>query len=151
MNCKLFESHGGALTKDLFMRFAHPYLKEIRDTVKSRLDQLGYRIPMTVFGKDCHYAMQEICDIGYDVVGLDWSNDPRQVRRLNPTVTLQGNLDPCALYSSPEQLRALTADMIKQFGTRRYIANLGHGIYPDMDPAHVAVFIDAVHAYKADQ
>lgn len=35
--------------------------------------------------------------------------------------------------------------MVKRFGKGRYIANLGHGIYPDVDPAHLAVFIDAVH------
>jgi uroporphyrinogen decarboxylase len=148
---QIFESHGGCLTKELFMKFAFPYLKEICDTVKARLDKLGYKIPLVIFGKDCHYAIDELCHLGYDVVGLDWSIDPRLVRSLNDKVTLQGNLDPCALYSPPEQLKTLTADMLSRFGTRRYIANLGHGIYPDMDPDNVRVFLEAVHAYKADR
>ena len=37
--------------------------------------------------------------------------------------------------------------MVAGFGGRRYIANLGHGMYPDMDPASVQVFVDAVHGY----
>lgn len=35
--------------------------------------------------------------------------------------------------------------MIQRFGTERYIANLGHGIYPDVDPTKVATFVDTVH------
>lgn len=60
-------------------------------------------------------------------------------------VTLQGNLDPCALYSPPDLLKKKTEDMVEQFGRERWIANLGHGIYPDMDPEHLRIFIDSVH------
>lgn len=38
--------------------------------------------------------------------------------------------------------------MLRQFGANRYIANLGHGIYPDADPAKVEVFVNAVHDYS---
>lgn len=40
--------------------------------------------------------------------------------------------------------------MLEKFGTQRYIANLGHGMYPDMDPEHLAAFVDAVHQYSED-
>ena len=39
----------------------------------------------------------------------------------------------------------MVALMVGRFGKKRWIANLGHGIYPDMDPESVAVFVDAVH------
>lgn len=81
------------------------------------------------------------------MVGVDWTVSPEQARRQSGgEVTLQGNLDPCALYASHDYLRQATVDMVKAFGKKGYIANLGHGIYPDADPAAVQVFIDAVHS-----
>ena len=38
--------------------------------------------------------------------------------------------------------------MVRSFGTKKYIANLGHGIYPDMDPGQVKIFIDTIHSYS---
>lgn len=39
-------------------------------------------------------------DQSYEVIGLDWTVDPVEARKqLGPDVTLQGNMDPCALYS----------------------------------------------------
>lgn len=38
--------------------------------------------------------------------------------------------------------------MLDDFGPQRYIANLGHGLYPDMDPERVGAFVDAVHKYS---
>ena len=58
--------------------------------------------------------------------------------------TLQGNLDPSILYASPEVIRKKTQEMLSNFGTRRHIANLGHGVYPDVDPEHVKVFVETV-------
>ena len=66
------------------------------------------------------------------------------------SITLQGNLDPCALYSSVEDITKYTRDMVRQFSTQRYIANLGHGVYPDMDPLHAKAFVDAVHQYSLE-
>lgn len=86
-------------------------------------------------------------DLGYNVIGIDWTVDPKQTTLpAFDKVTLQGNLDPCALYSPPEHLKGLVRDMIEGFQRKSgYIVNLGHGIYPDMDPEAVKVFIDCVH------
>jgi uroporphyrinogen decarboxylase len=56
--------------------------------------------------------------------------DIAESRELIPNKTLQGNLDPCVLYSSYDQIKAEVKKMVNQFGTQRYIANLGHGVYP---------------------
>lgn len=144
---QVFESHGGYLTKDLFLEFALPCLKQIRDNVQKEIRGRGYEVPMIIFGKDCHYVIKEVIDLGYEVVGLDWTMDPRQVREIAGQA-LQGNMDPCALYSQPEALKRVVRDMVESFGKERYIANLGHGIYPDVDPKNVKVFVDAVHEYS---
>ena len=66
-------------------------------------------------------------------------------------VTLQGNLDPCALYSPKEDIRAAVKKMVEGFGSQRWIANLGHGIYPDMNPEHLRTFIDSVHEFTKQE
>ncbi|XP_023486917.1 uroporphyrinogen decarboxylase isoform X2 [Equus caballus] len=102
-----------------------------------------------IFAKDGHFALEELAKAGYEVVGLDWTVAPKKAReRVGKTVTLQGNLDPCALYASEEEIGRLVKQMLDDFGPQRYIANLGHGLYPDMDPKHVGAFVDAVHKHS---
>uniref|UniRef100_A0A8C8YTP3 Uroporphyrinogen decarboxylase n=1 Tax=Prolemur simus TaxID=1328070 RepID=A0A8C8YTP3_PROSS len=102
-----------------------------------------------IFAKDGHFALEELAQAGYEVVGLDWTVAPKKAReRVGKMVTLQGNLDPCALYASKEEIGRLVQQMLDDFGPQRYIANLGHGLYPDMDPEHVGAFVDAVHKHS---
>jgi uroporphyrinogen decarboxylase len=73
--------------------------------------------------------------------------DISESRRMIPHKTLQGNLDPCVLYGSFKDIEKYTKKMIKNFGGQKYIANLGHGVYPDTDPDKVKCFIDTVKNY----
>ncbi|CAK8672768.1 unnamed protein product [Clavelina lepadiformis] len=145
---QLFESHAGILGAKTFNEFSLPYLKLIASKVKSKLSDAGHAtVPMTVFAKDAHYALEDLVNTDYDVIGLDWTIDPIMASKLASSKgkALQGNLDPAALYGSEESIASLTKAMVKQFGTRGYIANLGHGMYPDMVPEHLKKFVDAVH------
>jgi len=63
-------------------------------------------------------------------------------------ITLQGNFDPSRLYSSPQEIKKMTTQMIDEFGKDRYIANLGHGILPDIPVRNAQAFVDAVKEYK---
>ncbi|KAF6345991.1 uroporphyrinogen decarboxylase [Rhinolophus ferrumequinum] len=147
---QLFESHAGHLGPQLFGKFALPYIRDVAKRVKAKLQEAGLApVPMIIFAKDGHFALEELAQAGYEVVGLDWTVAPEKAReRVGKTVTLQGNLDPCALYAPKEEIRWLVQQMLDDFGPQRYIANLGHGLYPDMDPEHVGAFVDAVHTYS---
>ncbi|KAM6218818.1 uroporphyrinogen decarboxylase [Rhynchocyon petersi] len=147
---QLFESHAGHLGPQLFTKFALPYIRDVAKRVKTGLQESGLApVPMIIFAKDGHFALEELAQAGYEVVGLDWTLEPEKAReRVGKNVTLQGNLDPCALYASEEEIRRLVQQMLDDFGTQRYIANLGHGLYPDMDPERVGAFVDAVHRHS---
>ncbi|EQB77463.1 uroporphyrinogen decarboxylase [Camelus ferus] len=134
----------------LFNKFALPYIRDVAKRVKVGLQEAGLApVPMIIFAKDGHFALEELAQAGYEVVGLDWTVAPEKARdRVGKTVTLQGNLDPCALYASKEEIGQMVEQMLNDFGPQHYIANLGHGLYPDMDPEHVGAFVDAVHKHS---
>ncbi|XP_050542627.1 uroporphyrinogen decarboxylase isoform X3 [Daktulosphaira vitifoliae] len=141
---QIFESNAEYLNLELFNRFSGPYLSAICTGIKNELKDQS--VPMIVFAKGGHYALRELSSFGYEVIGLDWTIDPIQARQIvGDNVTLQGNLDPCALYGSPNQIKEMVHDMKLKFTKQRYIANLGHGIYPDVDPQHLRAMIDAIH------
>lgn len=152
---QLFESNAEYLNLEMFTKFAYPRLMKICKDVKQRLADLGItRVPLIVFAKGGHYAMNLLggkeTEGIIDVISLDWTIDSARVREATK-LTLQGNLDPCALYSSSSELEVMTKNMLKSFGTQKYIANLGHGIYPDMSMESVKVFVDAVHKISREQ
>jgi uroporphyrinogen decarboxylase len=146
---QLFESHCACLTPDLFQRFSFPYLCQIANGVREELSRRQIpSVPLILFAKDAHYGLQDLAITGlFEVISLDWTITPACIRLLrdeDPTLIFQGNLDPCALYASKENLEKYVREMLQVFGTKGYIANLGHGIYPDISVDNVQWFIDAV-------
>ena len=147
---QLFESHCAYLTPDLFNRFSLPYLCRIAKSVREELSKRKISlVPLIIFAKDAHYGLQDLAKTGlFDVISLDWTISSAHIHLLrneNPTLILQGNLDPCALYSSKENLEKFVRELLQVFGKKRYIANLGHGIYPDISVDNVKWFVDTVH------
>lgn len=146
---QIFESNAEYLTRDLFEKFSYPYIIKICTQVKERLRNINVEnIPIIVFARGGHYALDLLGAKNneglIDVLSLDWTMDPQQVRK-QTNLCLQGNLDPCALYSNVEQLEPMAERMLGRFGTQSYIANLGHGIYPDANIECVKALIDSIH------
>ena len=103
---------------------------------------------MTIFAKGAHWATAELESTDYDVVGLDWTMDPVAARKqLKGRLAVQGNLDPAVLYAPADVIRQEVGRMMTGFGPVGHIANLGHGMCPDMKPEALQAFVDAVHAY----
>lgn len=140
---QVFDSWAGLLGPDAYRRFAMPSLRRLAATLAREAPE----VPRAVFARGAHFALEELATAGYDVVSLDWTIDPAAARsRTGPDVTLQGNLDPAVLYAAPDTIRERVARMLAGFGRGRHIANLGHGMLPDHDPEHAAVFVEAVHS-----
>jgi uroporphyrinogen decarboxylase len=145
---QLFDSWSGALGPADFREFALPYVAEAARMARTA------GVPVIVFAPGSGWALEEIASAtGADVVGVDWQTDAAEARRRLPAsdVALQGNLDPCWLYGSPPQIRERTHRMLDAFGGRGHIANLGHGILPDVPVAHAKAFVDAVREWRTHE
>ena len=143
----MFESHAGCLNHSLFVKFALPYIRQISQQVRDKLRERNIpSVPMIIFAKDGHFVLDELAHSNYEVIGLDWTIEPEHARRIcGQNISFQGNLDPCALYANKNDLTTMARDMLQKFGHRNYIANLGHGIYPDIDPENVRHLVDQIH------
>jgi uroporphyrinogen decarboxylase len=88
---------------------------------------------------------------GADAIGLDWTSDPREARRLAANrVALQGNLDPAALFAPENAVRAAARKVLDSFGAAPgHIFNLGHGILPGTPVQSVAALADEVRTYSS--
>jgi uroporphyrinogen decarboxylase len=129
---QIFDSWAGELSPASFAAFSLPYLRYISAHLPQKLADMGLeRVPMTVFAKGAWYALDDLCQSGYDVVGLDWLHDPAQAyETASGRVTIQGNADPGCLYGTRESITAVVERMVKGFkgGKKGWIANLGHGM-----------------------
>lgn len=141
---QLFDSWAGILNKQTYNTFALPYLQHICEQVQG--------VPMTVFAKGAFFSLEEIGKLPCATVGLDWHTEPAFARQLvGPDKTLQGNLDPAVLYGSNEFIKKETVRMLEAFGPHRYIANLGHGVYPDIDHNKLKIFIQTIQEHQFTQ
>jgi uroporphyrinogen decarboxylase len=142
---QLFESWAGSLGPEEFRTFALPYLVR----AARRAQEAG--VPVIVFAPGAGWALGEIARAtGADAVGVDWHTAPQDARAQlqGLPVAMQGNLDPCALYAPPAEIRRRAHAMIEAFGPIGHVANLGHGILPDVPPAHARAFVDAVKEWR---
>lgn len=137
---QLFDSWAGILGPAQYREFSLPYISKICEAIEEA--------PKIVFAKGAYFAREALNNVKCEVVGLDWNMDPAESRQIMPGKVLQGNLDPAALYGSTESIRRDTLRMLDAFGGEKHIANLGHGLYPDMEADKVKCFIDTVKEYR---
>jgi uroporphyrinogen decarboxylase len=142
---QVFDSWSGLLSPDDFKAFAEPYLLSIAEA-------LAPLAPVILYPKGSWYALQDLSNSPYvAALGVDWCISPSMARKLTgSTITLQGNFDPAHLHAPVDQIKKEVHRMIREFGHRRYIANLGHGITPDVPVDHARAFVDAVKSYTPD-
>jgi uroporphyrinogen decarboxylase len=142
---QVFDSWASALGPCDFREFALPYLAEAVRIAR------GAGAPVIAFAPGAGWALEEIADVsGADVIGVDWQTDAGEARRrlAKRPVALQGNLDPCWLYCPPSVIRERTHEMLDAFGGQGHIANLGHGILPDVPVPHARAFVEAVREWR---
>ncbi|HEX7904437.1 MAG TPA: uroporphyrinogen decarboxylase, partial [Chitinophagaceae bacterium] len=138
---QVFDSWAGSLSSADFSIFAQPYLLQIADALKDDA-------PVILFPKGSWYALKELSESSAAGIGIDWCVTPQLARELTGNkITLQGNFDPAKLLAPIPQIKQWVKEMIDGFGTQNYIANLGHGITPNVPVDHAKAFVDAVKEY----
>lgn len=139
---QLFDSWAGILGREQYETFGLRYIRKIAQAFEG--------FPFTVFSKGAIASLPDISEIPCTTIGLDWNMDIRETRRLvGQNKTLQGNLDPCLLYADAKTIQVEVNKLLDSFESPRHIVNLGHGVYPDIDPEKVKVLIKTVKEYEA--
>ncbi|MPQ77198.1 uroporphyrinogen decarboxylase [Hydrogenovibrio sp. JE_KL2] len=141
---QIFDTWGGVLTPRDYKEFSLRYMAKIVDGLKRENE--GKKVPVILFTKGGGQWLEAMAETGCDALGLDWTTDIDDARaRVGDKVALQGNMDPSILYASPERIRQEVATILEKYGQGSgHVFNLGHGIHPEVDPAHAGAFIQAV-------
>lgn len=140
---QVFDSWSGCLSPADFAQFAQPYLIQIADALQADA-------PVILFPKGSWYALEALSQSSAAGLGIDWCVSPQMARQFTGNrITLQGNFDPSYLLAPVPEIKKAVKSMIDAFGTQRYIANLGHGITPQVPVDHARAFVDAVKEYQA--
>lgn len=138
---QVFDSWSGMLSPADFKEYALPYLSQIAAAISPLA-------PVILFPKGSWYALNDISQTTASGVGIDWTIPAALARSMaGPHLTIQGNFDPSKLLAPIPQIKKEVKAMIDAFGTHRYIANLGHGILPNIPVDHARAFVDAVKEY----
>jgi len=139
---QVFDSWSGILGPEDFKIFAQPYLLQIADALKDDA-------PVILFPKGSWYALKDLSNSSAAGIGIDWCVTPQFARKVTENkITLQGNFDPAKLLAPIPQIKKWVKEMIEGFGMQKYIANLGHGITPNVPVDHAKAFVEAVKEYS---
>ncbi len=137
---QLFDSWAGMLTVNQYETFCIPYIKRILEALEGT--------PRIFFPKGAWSSVPSFKALDFEAISVDWKTPIDYIRgHLGGDQIIQGNLDPAAMYGSKADITTVVNDKIAEVG-KRHIFNLGHGVYPDTDAAHVKHMIDTVKAYK---
>ena len=143
---QIFDSWVGAVSAEQYKMGIFPHMKRIISAMKAKYPH----IPISMHGVGTGHLMEQWGELGLDVLSLDWRCPIQSIDGLGIETAVQGNLDPAFLYASEPVLKA-ELDKIIEAGVRhgRHIFNLGHGVFPEADPAVLKWITDYVHERSA--
>src|SRR6478735_18779 len=132
---QIFDSWGGLLGKDDFELLSLQYMRQIVAALKDI-------VPTIVFAKGAWHSLDKMAATGAQGLGIDWCIPPQMARSFaGKNISLQGNFDPAKLLSPIPVIQKEVTAMLDAFGPGRHIANLGHGILPNVPVDHARAFV----------
>lgn len=139
---QIFDSWGGLLSPSDFENISLKYIRQIVEALKED-------VPVIIFAKGAWHSLNAMATTGAAGLGIDWCINPQMARQFaGNDITLQGNFDPAKLLSPIPVIEAEVKTMMNAFGNKRHIANLGHGILPNIPVDHAKAFVRAVQNHQ---
>ncbi len=135
---QIFDSWAAAIEPGRYDEFSWKYMVEIADFIKAKYPE----IPVIMFPK----GVSAFINMGgvygnFDVFGVDWGTPMAMAKeKLGEKYVLQGNMEPCRLYSKEETTKCVEA-IQKTMQGEGHIFNLGHGILPDVPVENAIHFV----------
>lgn len=142
---QIFDSWVGALNVADYRVFIKPVMERIFTELKEE------NVPLIMFGVGASHLANEWHDLPLDVVGLDWRLPITEAGKRGITKTVQGNLDPSILLAPWEVIEERAKQIIDQGmeHSNGHIFNLGHGVFPEVQPDTLKKLTAFVHQYSA--
>ena len=140
---QLFDSWAGTLSAADYERYVLPHSRTVLEGVREFAS-----VPRIHFGVGTGELLGLLASAGADVVGVDW-RVPLDVAasRVPATTTLQGNLDPAAVFAPWPVVAARAREVIHRGRSAHgHVFNLGHGVLPDTDPDVLTRLVELVHS-----
>ena len=140
---QVFDTWAGLLSPGDYRAFVLPHMKRLMESLNAT------NVPTIHFSLGTSTLLDAMAETGARVMSLDWKIDIGEARRrLGHHRTVQGNLDPLALFLPPEKLSTAIREILeKASGTNGFIFNLGHGIHQKTPLEHVEVLLETVQSH----
>jgi len=140
---QVFDTWGGILHVHDYERLIMPSIRKIMASLKDS------GVPRVYFLKGSSPYLHLVKDLDVECLGLDWTLDLERTIPLLGNKSIQGNLDPLALFGTPEEVRERALAICRQGAAARgHVFNLGHGILPPTPIPNVEVLVETVQGFQ---
>ena len=139
---QIFDSWAGNLDPQDYDEFAARYQKELITSVKKARPN----VPLILYINKAGSVIEKMAAVQPDIISVDWTITLNEaVKRIgNPSIGVQGNLDPMLLHAPANVIQDRTNAVLKEGKGKRHIMNLGHGIDSTTPEENVKLFVDFV-------
>ncbi|GEL78377.1 uroporphyrinogen decarboxylase [Tenuibacillus multivorans] len=142
---QIFDSWVGSVSAPDYHTYIRPVMNKIFTALKDE------HVPTILFGIGTNHLLLEFNDLPVTAIGLDWRTSILEARQMGVTKTLQGNLDPAILLADWDIIEARTKAILDQSQEQDggYVFNLGHGVFPEVNPDTLKRLSAFIHEHSA--
>ncbi len=143
----IFDSWSHMIPSHFFEELAIKPIAKIIDILRSRkVNNPVIGFPFKAGSSLTHYSYES----GIDCIALDWTVDLKwALNNINPSLIIQGNLDPASLIPDNSNLLHKTViSILETMKDKKFIFNVGHGLTPDCKIENVKKVVDIVKEFR---